>query len=190
MSRHRRPTPNVIGFDDAPFDRDHRGDVRLVGVVCSRTRVDGILSDRVRRDGRNSTEVMVRMVERGQFAQHVRAVFLQGIAVAGFNVVDVHALHAALGVPVIAVARRLPDYPAMQRALGHRRGGARKWSLILSAGEMEKVGAVWVQRVGIDKDGARELLRATTLHGNLPEPLRMAHLIAGGITTGVSRGRA
>ena len=28
-----RPIPNVIGFDDAPFPREHRGDVRLVGVV-------------------------------------------------------------------------------------------------------------------------------------------------------------
>jgi hypothetical protein len=31
---------NVIGFDDAPFAREHRGDVSLVGVVCSRTRID------------------------------------------------------------------------------------------------------------------------------------------------------
>ena len=37
---------------------------------------------------------------------------------------------------------------------------------------------------------ALQLLAATTLHGNLPEPLRLAHLIAGGITTGKSRGRA
>lgn len=185
-----RPIPNVIGFDDAPFEREHRGDVRLVGVVCSRTRVDGILSDRVRRDGRNSTEVMVRMIAKGPFATHVRAVILQGIAVAGFNVVDVWGLHDALGLPVVAVARRLPDYAAIERALSHRPGGDRKWRLIKAAGEMEKVGAVWVQRVGIDRDATRALLAATTLHGNLPEPLRMAHLIAGGITTGVSRGRA
>jgi uncharacterized protein len=32
--------------------------------------------------------------------------------------------------------------------------------------------------------------RPCTLHGNLPEPLRLAHLIAGGVTTGESRGRA
>jgi endonuclease V-like protein UPF0215 family len=28
------------------------------------------------------------------------------------------------------------------------------------------------------------------LHGNVPEPLRLAHLIAGGIAVGRSRGRA
>jgi endonuclease V-like protein UPF0215 family len=34
------------------------------------------------------------------------------------------------------------------------------------------------------------LVAATTLHGNIPEPLRIAHLIAGGIVAGRSRGRA
>ena len=43
---------------------------------------------------------------------------------------------------------------------------------------------------GLDAAAAAALLRATTLHGNVPEPLRLAHLIAGGVTTGASRGRA
>ena len=61
---------NVIGFDDGPFPRDHKGDVLLVGVVCSGTRVDGILSGRVRRDGANSTRAMVAMVRASQFGTH------------------------------------------------------------------------------------------------------------------------
>jgi len=55
---------------------------------------------------------------------------------------------------------------------------------------MESVGAVHVQRAGLSLGEARDLLAATTLHGNIPEPLRLAHLIAGGIVTGKSRGRA
>lgn len=186
-------TPNVIGFDDAPFAREHRGDVRLIGIVCSRTRADGVLSDRVRRDGRNSTEVMARMIARGPFARHVRAVFLQGIAVAGFNVVDVHELHDRLAIPVIAVVRREPDWAAIQRALAHRPGAERKWRLIRGAGPLERVPGlpgIHVQRVGATLAEVRDLLRKTTLHGNLPEVLRLAHLVAGGVTTGVSRGRA
>ncbi|HEY8076103.1 MAG TPA: DUF99 family protein, partial [Labilithrix sp.] len=42
---------NVIGFDDGPFVREHRGDVLLVGVVCAGTRLDGVVAGRVRRDG-------------------------------------------------------------------------------------------------------------------------------------------
>ena len=182
---------NVIGFDDAPFAREHRGDVLLVGTVCSRTRLDGVVSGYVRRDGANSTEVMIRTIRASQFTSHIQAVLLQGIAVAGFNVVDVHALHAALGVPVLAIVRKQPDFASIRKALDARvRGADRKWRLIERAGPLDKIRSVLVQRVGITIDHARELLAATTLHGNLPEPLRLAHLIAGGVTTGASRGRA
>ncbi len=182
---------NVVGFDDAPFARDHRGDVLLVGTVCSRTRLDGVISGRVRRDGANATREMIRVIEASQFSEHVQAVLLQGIAVAGFNVVDVHALHAALGIPVLAIVRRAPDFASIKKALFSRvRGAERKWRLIERAGTLDPIRDVLVQRVGISVDHARELLAATTLHGNLPEPLRLAHLIAGGVTTGASRGRA
>lgn len=181
---------NVVGFDDAPFPHAHRGDVRLIGAVCARTRLDGVLSGNVRRDGVNSTEQMIELVRRGQFVRHVRAVLLQGIAVAGFNVVDVHALSDALGVPVLVVARRAPRLDRIRTALASLPGGARKWRLIEAAGPMEPLGVVHVQRVGLDRTEARALLEATTLHGNLPEPLRLAHLIAGGVTTGISRGGA
>ena len=53
---------------------------------------------------------------------------------------------------------------------------------------MEPLGAMFVQRVGLSLGEAADLIRATTLHGNLPEPLRLAHIIAGGVTLGVSRG--
>jgi endonuclease V-like protein UPF0215 family len=206
---------NVIGFDDGPFVREHRGDVLLVGVVCSGTRIDGIVSGRVRRDGADATRKMIELVRASQFA-HVQAIMLQGIAVGGFNVVDVHGLSEALAVPVLVVTRRLPDLASVHRALfseepssGRPRviGAARKWKLIEAAGALELVGPsrrsmkrspelrtsgpkLWVQRVGLSIEEARRVITATTLHGAIPEPLRVAHLIAGGITTGRSRGRA
>jgi uncharacterized protein len=201
----------VLGFDDGPFARDHRGPVLLVGVVCSRTRVDGVVAGRVRRDGSDATREMVRVVRESQFGRSLRAVLLQGIAVGGFNVVDIHGLHEVLGVPVMVVTRRDPDMAAVERALFSRdprgrpavSGAARKWELITRAGAVERlapstragkrgdvVPKLWIQRAGMTPAEARQIVLATTLHGNLPEPLRIAHLIAGGVTTGKSRGRA
>lgn len=184
-----RHLTNVVGFDDAPFPHHHRGDVLLVGAVCARTRLDGVISGRVRRDGSNAARTMAAIVRASQFARHVRAVILQGIAVAGFNVVDVHTLARDLG-PVLVVMRRPPKLAAMRAAIERVPAAARKWALVEAAGPIEPLGDVWVQRVGLSRDEAAELLAATTLHGNLPEPLRLAHLIAGGVTTGKSRGRA
>ena len=100
---------NVIGFDDGPFERQHRGNVLLIGAVCASTRLDGVVSGQIRRDGTDSTRQMIDLVRNSQFARHLRAVLLQGIAVGGFNVVDVHTLSSELGIPVLVVSRKLPD---------------------------------------------------------------------------------
>lgn len=182
---------HVIGFDDAPFERSHRGDVVVVGAVYAGARLEGVLSGRVRRDGRNGTAALIGMVQRSRFRAHLQAVLLQGIALAGFNVIDIHALQAALGIPVIVVARRHPDMAAIRRALATRvPGGVRKLRLIERAGPMEALAGVYVQRAGIAAAPAAELIRRLAVNGKLPEPLRTAHLIAGGLTTGESRHRA
>jgi endonuclease V-like protein UPF0215 family len=186
-----RVLTNVVGFDDGPFQRGRRGArVLLVGAVCARTRLDGVISGRITQDGRNATATLAALVRGSQFDRHVRAVLLNGIAFGGFNVVDIHALAAALARPVLVIARRAPRLALIRDALARVPGGARKWRLIEQAGAMEPLRGVYVQRAGLSLGEARDLLAATTLHGNLPEPVRLAHLIAGGIVTGKSRGRA
>ena len=174
---------HVIGFDDAPFARAHRGDVPIVGAIFAGLRLDGMVVGRVRRDGRNATSEIARLVRS---RAHLQAVMLQGIALAGFNVVDIFAL----GLPVIVVARHAPDLRAIERALRTRvPGGARKWRLIERAGPMEPAGAVWIQRANIEAQPARGLVAKLAVCGNIPEPLRVAHLFAGALATGSSRGR-
>ena len=191
MPERRRRWSNVVAFDDGPFDRDHRGDVPLVGAIYSLHRLDGVLVGSVRRDGANATRAIIALLERSQFRGHVQAVLLQGIALAGFNVVDLHGLHESTGLPVVVVARRRPDLAAIRRTLLARvRGGRRKWALVERAGPMEPVGRVWTQRVGLSRPDVERMLAGLTIHGVLPEPIRTAHLIAGAIVTGVSRGRA
>ena len=182
---------NVVGIDDAPFDRAHRGPVPIVGAIFARDRLDGVLTGRVRRDGADATRSIASMIASSRFREHVRAVLLQGIAVAGFNVVDIRELHERLGVPVLVVARREPDLEAIRSALLERvPGGRRKWALVEKAGPMELLAGVRVQRAGIDRERAEATIAALAIHGSIPEPLRVAHLIAGGLGRGESRGRA
>jgi endonuclease V-like protein UPF0215 family len=69
-------------------------------------------------------------------------------------------------------------------------GGKRKWRLIERAGPMESVGGVFVQRAGLSLELAVQVIHRFSVHGSIPEPLRVAHLIAGGVATGESKGRA
>ncbi len=187
--RWPRRLSNVIGFDDAPFARAQRGPVALVGTVCSGTRLDVVVRGHVTRDGDDATAVMAQLV-REKSLVHVRAVMLQGITTAGFNVVDLHALHAMLEMPVLVVMRRFPDFEQFFHALSRVPDSAQKRVLIEQAGVPEQVGELWVQRAGLTLEETQRMLDNTTSHGVIPEPLRLAHLIAGGMTTGKSRGRA
>ena len=185
-----RSLSHAIGFDDSPFDRAHRGNVRVIGAVFSGERLDGVLAGSVRRDGANATRVLAGLIERSRFRPHLQLIFLQGIALAGFNVVDIQELHATTGVPVLAVARRRPDMAAIERALLERvPGGRRKWRLLRRAGPMEQLAGVWVQRAGLEPGAAERVIRRFSINSNIPEPLRAAHLIAGALVTGQSSGR-
>lgn len=185
-----RRISHVIGFDDAPFAPDFRGDVALVGAVFAGARLEGVVRDRVRRDGVNSTRVIVALVRRCRFREHLQAVMLQGIAVAGFNVVDINLLWRELGLPVVVVSRRRPDWDAVRRALLEKvPGGRRKWRLIQAAGPPAAASGVWIQRTGISLERARELVGRLAVHGRIPEPLRTAHLIASAFSPEGSRQR-
>jgi len=187
---HRKPISHVAAIDDAPFEKGHRGNVAVVGTVFAGDRLDGVLTGRVRRDGANAAREIARMIQQSRFEPQIQLVMLQGIALAGFNVVDVFALHATLARPVLVVSRHEPDMGAIRRALLEKvPGGRKKWKLIERLGAMEPSGEVWVQRVGIDEIDTRSVLERFCLHSNIPEPLRAAHIIAGGLALGESRGR-
>ncbi len=163
----------------------------VVAAAFAGLRLEGVLSTHVRRDGADATRVIAERIGSSRYAAHTRLLMFQGIALAGFNVIDIHALHEALGIPVLVVARRAPRLAAVRAALlDHVPGGARKWALVEKAGPMEAAGGLMVQRAGIALADAGAVIERLAVNGVIPEPLRTAHLIAGGVTTGQSRGRA
>ena len=181
---------HVVGFDDGPFARDHRGRVVLVGAVYAGQRLEGVLQGTVMRDGSDAAGCMARLIGASKFAPQLQLIMLQGIAVAGFNVVDVFSLYRQLQLPVLVVARHRPDMPAIRRALrAHVADAAAKWAVIERLGPMEPLGPVWTQRVGLSRARAEAVMGRFTVSSNIPEPLRTAHLIAGAFGQGQGHGR-
>ncbi len=186
----RRRFTNVVAFDDGPFAHDQTGSVPVVGTVYADLRLDGVLVGAIEKDGGDAAEALARMVVQSRFDAHIRLVMLQGISLGGFNVVDVFELRRRLARPVLVIARRPPDLNAIRAALHkHIPAGAAKWRTIERLGPMEPAGPVFIQRVGIEREAALETVHHFTIHGHLPEPLRSAHLIAGALVNGQSRGK-
>lgn len=185
----QRGFSHVVGFDDCPFKREYRGDVTVIGAVFANSRLEGVLRGSVRRDGANATRNLVKLIVDSKYADQLQLIMLQGIAFAGFNVVDLPTIHREVDLPVLVVVRRRPRLDRVRSALRRVPGGTRKWALIEQLGPPEEAGGVFVQRVGLSLDEAEAAIARHAVHGTIPEPLRTAHLIAGGIGAGQSRGR-
>ncbi len=183
-----------LGIDDGPF---HFGDdeVPLVGVaVQAPAYIEAILMTRAHVDGRDATERILGLVRTSRYREGLRMVFLNGIAVGGFNVIDVDALHRELDVPVVTVTRRAPDLDAIRGALRRKFDDwEERWELIRRQTIEEVITRhtpLHVTYVGATRAQVVEALALTTVRGALPEPLRVAHLVAAATVKGESHGRA
>lgn len=183
-----------LGVDDGPFQRSDAA-VRLVGVVTRGAGyVEGVLSDQAAVDGDDATEVILRMVRRSKFRPLLRALFLNGVAVGGFNVVDLDLLQAGLGIPVVTVARDPPRPQAVKRALRAAFADWEgRWRMVQRCRPQRlRNGShtVYVTARGLPPSEVKSVLERTTVRGAYPEALRLAHVIASGLALGESRGQA
>ena len=65
-----------------------------------------------------------------------------------------------------------------------------KYKLIEKAGEVYRIGKIYIQLAGVKLQDAKEILRISCTRSFIPEPIRIAHIIASGIIDGESRGKA
>ncbi len=180
----------TLGIDDGPFVRGGRAEVLVVGAIYSGGELEGLLSARIRQDGRNATDRLICMVRGSKFQAQLHLVLLDGITLGGLNLVDLPRLAEELELPCAAVMRRPPDLPAFLGAIDRLPRSAERRRLLERAGSLHRAGACWFQVAGGEAEEVGAAISATLLHGGVPECLRGAHLIASGIVTGVSGRRA
>ncbi len=189
-----KPKSRFLGIDDGPF-RFSDESVPVVGVlVQAPSYIEGVLSTVAEVDGHDATDRIATMVQRSRYRAGLAMVFIDGTAVGGFNVIDVDALHEGIARPVVTITRKRPDLAAIETALHRRFDDWEERLRLIKRHGVEAMrtrhGSVWVTYVGASQGEVREALTLTTIRGILPEPLRVAHLIAAGIMRGESRGRA
>ena len=180
----------VVGIDDSPFNKFKNRKILVVGIVMrGGSWIDGVLSTKVTVDGNDSTRKIIDMVNKCKFKPQLQCVFIDGIAVGGFNVIDVKELNKKTDLPVIVIIRRMPDIDKIKKTLINI-NKKDKIKLLDRAGNVIKIGDIFVQLMGIDFEEAKEILKIVCTRSLIPEPIRLAHLIASGIATGESKGRA
>jgi len=184
----------ILGIDDSPFRFKDEKALVVGALVRLPNYLEGVMRTEVTVDGSDSTDMLLEMVSRSRYKDQVKAVMLDGIALAGFNVVDVEKLHSELGVPVITITRDRPDLGKMKDALKkHFPDWGSRYSMItkMELREMEtEQKPIYATATGIDWGEAAKLVEQSTVRGVVPEPLRVAHLISSAMVRGESYGRS
>lgn len=180
----------ILGIDDSNFTREDL-DVLVVGALLRGGYwIDGVLSTHVQRDGLDATEKIINMILKTRY-KDLRAIMLKGVTIAGFNLIDIEKLNQDTGLPVVVVMRKMPDIDSIEKALTNLDYLEKRVEIIRKAGEIYKgtvqeKSDIFFQFKGIEEEDARELIRISSMHSNIPEPLRVAHIIATGVVRGES----
>jgi endonuclease V-like protein UPF0215 family len=181
--------PHTLGIDDGPFQKGQREPVVVVAVMMEGSDlVEAVACSEFAVDGANATEFLSSWIQGLRLHPALHAVLLGGITIAGLGVIDVPALAAALAQPVLIVNRRDPRQARLDRALAAARLDERI-AIVARTPDSFEVDGLHLACAGIEPDDAARLLRATRGKSDLPEPLRVAHLIAAAVARGESRGR-
>jgi endonuclease V-like protein UPF0215 family len=185
-----KPEIRVLGVDDGPFIPHTKGQVPVIGVVFRGGYwLDGVLHTTIAVDGFDATEKIVSMITSSPHYKQLRVIMLNGVTFAGFNIVNIKTLNAATKLPVITVTREKPNFEKIHKALKNLPKSQERWNTIRNAGEPFEVPTrsgkkkVYMQVAGISQYDAQKILRLTSTRSNIPEALRVAHLVASGIAS-------
>lgn len=182
-----KPLIRLIAFDDGFFTPKKKGKALLVGILSRLdNRVEGIVSAQIAVDGFDSTKKIISLIQKTRFGKQAQFILLSGLNFAGFNVVDAQQLHKKTGKPVLVVFRKHPDMKKFFLALKKTKNAMKRWQLVLNAGCICPAGKIHFQAIGLGGQTARQLIKKLCINSNLPEPIRLAHLVASGISLGES----
>lgn len=196
-----KPQFRVLGVDDGPFSFSDLK-VPVIGVVVRRGYVDAVLRTEADVDGTDSTRAIAALVGESGYRGKLEAIMLDGAAVGGFNVVDIEELHRLTGVAVITVTRDRPDMDKIRKALEmlgrtpkYGRRPIPDWKERLGLLERTRLVEVrtghkpiYIGFAGVKEPEAKGIVTASTVRGSIPEPVRLAHIIARALVTGKSKG--
>ncbi len=182
-----KPEIRILGIDDGKFMPHTNGTVIVVGVVFrGGLWLEGVMHTTVDIDGSNATEQLAKMISNSPHCRQLRLVMLNGITLGGFNLVNIKVLHLATSLPILALTRDKPNLDAIRSALTHLPKSDERWGIVEAAGEIYEITNkgvhLYMETAGISLEDAKKIVELASTRSSFPEPLRVAHLVASGVS--------
>lgn len=172
----------VLGIAES-FRRDHEKSV-LAGVVMrSDFIIDGFAFTHITVGGMDATEGIFRIFESLQ-RDDINLMMLNGCVISWFNIINIEEIYERLQVPLICVtyeeSEGLEEHIAKHFEAAERDLRIEAYNQLGDRvpvnlhGQFEDL----IRFLGMEKAEAAAVIKKFTTHGKVPEPLRVAKLLA------------
>ena len=179
---------SCIGIEDGPFLPRQLGSSKapLVAVRLEGPRIVKAGFRWIGVDGTDGTKKAIGLLRR--LSSPKCPILLAGVTFGGFNLIDPRKVQSTFRTPTIVVIGTRPDNRAVKRALvRHFPDWKDRWEIIRALGPFRKVrtirneNPVYYENFGCSAKAARELIVSWALVTRVPDPLRVAGLVARGL---------
>jgi hypothetical protein len=185
MSRSAFQNIPIVGVEDGSFLKGTTQKAILVAVLLKGVAIENVKVTEITVDGLDATEKLAEILSNLDFV----AVMLAGVSFAGFNVIDPTVIQERFDKPVIIVSRTKPDNKAVKQALQrHFEDWEIRWGIFEKLGSVHRIVAligeppIYFETVGVGVKWACNIIRALSAVCRVPEPIRVARLIARGLS--------
>jgi len=181
MTLHlNKPGLRVLGIAESFVRSSPRS--RLAGVVMrGDLRIDGLALSSITVSGDDATSGVLdiwRQLDRDD----INAILLSGAVISWFNIIDIQQIFEVMKIPLACLTYE--ESPGLEKyIMEYFPEPDHKLSLYHRLGQREMISLrtghfVYIRALGMDAGQARVLLNKFTLDGRVPEPLRVARLMA------------
>lgn len=181
MALHlNKPALRILGIAES-FKRSDISS-RLAGVVMrSDLRIDGVAFSMIKVGGEDATDGVFKIF-RELDREDINVILINGAIISWFNIIDLQAIFESLHIPVLCLTYE--ESPGLEKFIEeYFPNNEEKMQRYCRLGKREPIDLktnyrVYARSFGISLSEARILLNKLTLDGRVPEPLRVARLLA------------
>lgn len=183
MNHIRLEKKGLRGLAVAESFRETDTTSKLAGVVMRRDFViDGFVFSHATVGGDDATESILTMYDKLN-RQDISFLLISGLIISMYNIVDIKKLWEQFQIPIVGVTYEESD--GIEEAIKHHFPNSYQFKIVQyqKLGPRIKIGLhtghdLYVRVEGCEINEAKRLLDAFTLQGSIPEPLRVAQLLA------------
>ena len=155
----------------------------LAGIIMRRDFIiDGFVLGKTTLEGDDATDEIIKMYNKLERLD-INYLLISGIIISMYNIIDIKKISNRLDLPVIGVTYE--DSQGIEDAIKHHFPNTYEKKLIeyKKLGKREKITLgtshdVYTRYEGCEFSDVKKLLDDLTLQGSIPEPLRVAQLLA------------